>query len=431
MKSKFAMRCLHCDTQLEADTRLLDHADCEGEAFLRTVYPDRQLDLDHREKGLFRFSNWLPNQRSLSGSGMPVTFRSQALAQTLRLKNLYITFSGYWPERDAHMRTASFKECEAYSVCASYPESDGEVLVVASAGNTARAFAHVCSQNRIPLVIVVPERNLAALWFDHVLDPCVHIVAAGGDADYFDAIHLAGLITECDGFFPEGGARNVARRDGMGTTVLSAATTIGRIPDYYFQAVGSGTGAIAAWEANQRLVADGRFGNHLMKLYTSQNHPFLLLKDSWESGKRELIPLDADAAREHVLQIWAPVLSNRKPPYGIKGGFFDALKATDGRVYGITNADAQQAAATFHELEGIDLDPAAAVATASLTRAARRQDIDPEATIMLNITGGGAQRIRRDMEIHQADAELVFHRNEINKMNVSQHLKSIIEEPRG
>jgi len=54
-----------------------------------------------------------------------------------------------------------------------------------------------------------------------------------------------------------GGARNIARRDGMGTTVLSAADCIGRIPDVYFQAVGSGTGAIAAHEANERLLEDG------------------------------------------------------------------------------------------------------------------------------------------------------------------------------
>ena len=44
--------------------------------------------------------------------------------------------------------------------------------------------------------------------------------------------------------------------------ILSAVTTIGRIPDYYFQAVGSGTGAIAAWEANMRLIEDGRFGSN-------------------------------------------------------------------------------------------------------------------------------------------------------------------------
>ena len=61
----------------------------------------------------------------------------------------------------------------------------------------------------------------------------------------------------------EGGAKNVARRDGMGTVMLDAAVTIGRMPDYYFQAIGSGTGGIAAWEAALRLRDDGRFGTRL------------------------------------------------------------------------------------------------------------------------------------------------------------------------
>lgn len=93
------------------------------------------------------------------------------------------------------------------------------------------------------------------------------------------------------------GPKNVARRDGMGTTVLSAVEKIGRIPDYYFQAVGSGTGAIAAWEANKRFVADGRFGSHLMKLMVSQNAPFSLMYDAWKAGSRALLPLDENVAR--------------------------------------------------------------------------------------------------------------------------------------
>jgi cysteate synthase len=69
----------------------------------------------------------------------------------------------------------------------------------------------------------------------------------------------------------------------MATTVLSAVTTIGQIPEYYFQAVGSGTGAIAAWEANLRLIEDGRFGTNKMKLMVSQNSPFIPLYDAWKA----------------------------------------------------------------------------------------------------------------------------------------------------
>ena len=36
----------------------------------------------------------------------------------------------------------------------------------------------------------------------------------------------------------------------------------GMLPDLYLQAVGSGTGGIAAYEASLRLIADGRFGRN-------------------------------------------------------------------------------------------------------------------------------------------------------------------------
>ena len=129
----------------------------------------------------------------------------------------------------------------------------------------------------------------------------------------------------------------------MGTTVLSAATTIGEIPDYYFQAVGSGTGAIAAWEANMRLNEDGRFGNKTMKLVVSQNAPFVPMFDAWRVDSREMLPYEAAKARRDAEIIDAKVLSNRKPPYSLAGGLYDALKATGGDIMVATNAQARKA----------------------------------------------------------------------------------------
>ena len=108
---------------------------------------------------------------------------------------------------------------------------------------------------------------------------------------------LSNRPAEIPGWYAEGGAKNIARRDGMATTVLSAVTTIGRIPDYYFQAVGSGTGAIAAWEANQRLIEDGRFGTNLMKLMVAQNAPFVPMYDAWRADSRHMLPYEDDKAR--------------------------------------------------------------------------------------------------------------------------------------
>jgi cysteate synthase len=269
----------------------------------------------------------------------------------------------------------------------------------------------VCSDNLIPLLICVPEDNINALWFDSPLNDCVKLVCSKTGSDYFDAIHLSNIVAGMEGFIAEGGAKNVARRDGMGTTMLSATTTIGQIPDYYFQAVGSGTGAIAAWEANLRLLEDGRFGNTKMKLMVSQNTPFTPIHDAWKANSRSMLPLDDELARKQVEEIDAKVLSNRKPPYPIFGGLFDAMKDAGGNVLLASNKQAADAAQLFLETEGNDIHPAAAVATATLIEAARNGTVKKDDLIMLNITGGGENKFKVEKELFYLKPALVFEIN--------------------
>lgn len=379
-----------------------------GTTLVRAVYENRQIDVKDASYGIFRFADWLPVYRMAEGSSAPVTYKSEGLAKYLGLNNLYITFSGYWPEKGALMKTCSFKETEAYAVVGRMSASNEQILVVASAGNTARAFAGVCSQNNIPLLLCVPEDNLDALWLEEELNPCVKLIVTRSGSDYFDAIHLSNLACEVDGFFAEGGAKNVARRDGMGTTTLSAAHHIGRIPDYYFQAIGSGTGAIAAWEANLRLIADSRYGSNIMKLMVSQNVPFTPIYDAWKADSRNMLPLDDDVARKQVEVIDAKVLSNRKPPYPIAGGLYDALKHSGGDVLLATNEESADAARLFEELEGCDIHPAAAVAAASLIKEAKAGNIPADAVVMLNITGGGENRFKADKKLHYLKPDYIF-----------------------
>jgi len=402
--TEYTLRCVATGREFDDAGWTLEDRTCPTPSLVRTVYARKQLDVKGDEHGLYRFHDWLPIRRTLKGSAAPVTYKSTGLAKRLGLDNLYITFNGWNPARGAAMTTCSFKETEAYSVCARIPEGEERVLVVASAGNTARAFARVCSDNRIPLLLCVPADNLDALWFDGPLDGCVKLVATEKGSDYFDAIHLSGMVLKSKRFFNEGGAKNVARRDGMGTTMLSAATTIGRIPDLYFQAVGSGTGAIAAWEACMRLVADGRWGDRPSRMIVSQNAPFVPIFDAWRVDSRTMLDYEDGRARRDAEIIDAKVLSNRRPPYGIVGGLYDALKAAGGDVVVVTNAAARKAAALFAETEGVDIHPAAAVATASLARAVADGKVGREETVMLNITGGGEQLCK--MTLRAAGKEL-------------------------
>ena len=403
----YTLKCVATEREFEDTGWVLEDKECEEPSLVRAIYAKNKLELKGDDYGFYTFCDWLPVRRMLKGSAAPVTYRSEGLAKHLGLKNLYIQLNGYSPKHGANMTTCSFKETEAYSVCGRMGDQK-RVLVVASAGNTARAFAKVCSENNIPLLLSVPADNLSAMWFEKPINPCVKLIACEKGGDYFDAIYLSDLVLKSPHFYAEGGAKNVARRDGMATTVLSAATTIGHIPDYYFQAVGSGTGAIAAWEANMRLKEDGSYGQNTMKLMVSQNAPFVPMYDAWRADSRAMLPYDATKARRDAAIIDAKVLSNRKPPYPIKGGLYDALKATDGEILVATNAQARKAAKLFEELEGVDIHPAAAVATATLIKAVQDGKVEKDATIMLNITGAGEQAFKSSHDVFELKPAKLF-----------------------
>ena len=151
----------------------------------------------------------------------------------------------------------------------------------------------------------------------------------------------------------------------MGVVELEAAFAMNGLPDYYFQAVGSGTGAIAAWEAFGRLIEDGRFGAKMPRIVIAQNRPFTPMVSAWQAGRAEIIAdKDMKDAGAAMKKLYADVLSTRHPPYSIRGGVYDMLSSTNGKMYGITNDEAREAEKLFEGEEGVDLDPAASVAVA-------------------------------------------------------------------
>ena len=367
----------------------LADSESESPSLVRAVYENKLFTPREDLDGIYRYAGWMPVKRILKNSSAPVTYKSKGLASFLGLENLYITFSGWNPKIGAKMRTCSFKETEAYSILARMEAYERRILVVQSAGNTARAFAQICSDNRIPVVICVPQDNLHDLWFRKPLRKCVKLVAVPHGCDYYDAISLGEKLSTDPGFLLEGGAKNIARRDGMGTTILSCVEQMGRIPDAYFQAVGSGTGAIAAWENACRLADDGRFGPNKMRVYVAQNAPFTLMYDAWKAGTRELPQMTPEEGRGKSERILATVLSNRKPPYSIAGGLYDVLKESNGDFFLATNNDIFYWLLQFRNKEGYELLPAACVAVAALAQAVSDGKVKKDDYIMLNCTGGG------------------------------------------
>lgn len=386
--SHYSLKCRSCGKELnETFCAFCEH--CKG-ALLVTAYNDLHF-AESEAPGIWRF-NWLPVHSPYFEQSGPVVYRPEGLSRMLGFENLYVAFNGYWPELGGSLQTCTFKEFEAAVVLQNAKENGVEGLVVASAGNTARAFAHLSELTGFPVIIVVPRMCLTEMWYleNSLKTPTLAV----GDGDYSDAIDAARRIASVTGFPFEGGVKNVAKRDGLGIVLLEAVSKMRKLPDHYFQAVGSGAGAIGVLEMAERLIADGRFGSRLPSLHLAQNLPFAPMTKAWQKGSRELF--QEDLRPELIGEITTRVLSTRYPAYSVKGGLYDALTATRGKMYGVKNESVFEAMDMFQNSEGIDIVPASGVAVAALMEASASGAVGKGDVILLNVTGGGEKRLHKE-----------------------------------
>jgi cysteate synthase len=151
---------LYCDDELSGQ---------HGPALLRAVYTAQKIRVRQHLTGVFQFSDWLPTNNyyfTLPGRdlGKPFCYKSEGLGRCLGLTNLYIAFSGYWPEKGPNLVTRSFKEFEAQASIGrflmAYDNQNIPPMIVASAGNTGNAYSLLTSLLGMPLYLVIPETGL-------------------------------------------------------------------------------------------------------------------------------------------------------------------------------------------------------------------------------------------------------------------------------
>jgi len=363
------------------------------------IYEKEVLEPQNKLPGLWRYLDWLPvNEPSETTSG-PVTYKSEHLAKELGLRNLWISFNGYWPKKKARVLSGTFKEYEAIVTLQRMKEYGIKKIVLASAGNTARAFAHISRYYNIKVIAVVPEANLDNIWLPQGRNPHLKLISVK-NGDYLDAIELAQRIVQITKFTYEGGAKNIARRAGMGSVVLDAAFTMKDLPQNYFQGIGSGTGGISAYEAAFRLTGSGNFENKKMRLHLAQNMPFTPIHNAYVRKSRTINKrTDMPSATNAVKEVAATMLTNRNPPYSTPGGVYDVLGASDGVTYGVTNDMVGKAQDMFKDFEDRTIVPEAGAALASLMLAMNTEALNTKETVLLNITGGGVRGVFRDIGV--------------------------------
>lgn len=414
----YKLRCVRCDWETPLDTHQVHCPACGPQALLRAVYQDNWEKLQSSPgHALTDFTPWLPvNRAPPSWSEVRVScFRGEELGRKLGLENLWVIFSGYWPERDATLVSLSFKQLDAEVSAVRIQERDGRIQLASSAGNLGLAIAQRSISHGNPAVVLIPDKAVHEM---RVLGAgsrdCLCLVTVE-DAVYGDVIALTNWIQEQleDRLLKGGAVYNVATRGGHGVTFLNAIKTIGALPDHYFQAVGSGTGAIAAWESVLRYNQSESSGRQT-RLHLAQNHPFIPMVEAWR-GDKEDASYSTDEARERLSKVKAGVLSNNSPPYSTAGGIKDCLTQSGGRMYSVENHEIEYAMELFEETEGCDINDAAGAALAALIQSVEGKLIDPQDVIALHITGGGGSKLMADQELHPLKPSLVISRGEDQK----------------
>ena len=393
---KYQLKCLKTGDLIN-DAYTLHYTE---NALLRAVYSE-PFELQDNAEGVWKYLSWIPTSKANNYVAGTVTYKAEALGEAMGLSNLWVSFHGYWPEKGGICPTGSFKDMEAVPTIQRMHDHGCTGLICASAGNTARAFTHFCGLDGMPLLVLVGKDHAERIWArpENNAESVRLIVVE--DGDYYDAKTVAkGIAAQLPGWQMEGSVHNVARRDGIGSLMLDAAFTIGRLPDHYFQGIGGGPGPIGIHEMAERLIEAGLFEGPAPRQHVSQNVEHHPIHNAWQAGRDHLVPGDYPAEE---VEVYSDYLLNKGPAYGQVGAVHDILKASNGQTHIVEREDAVNAREMIESTEGIDIMTPGAVAAASLLQAVETGEVDPEDCILLNMSGGGVGRLKKELETRSVE----------------------------
>ncbi|PJI41900.1 MAG: hypothetical protein CTR53_05440 [Ferrovibrio sp.] len=396
----YQVRCPGCGAMTD-DNGVMNSCSsgCSGKT-VPVFQPRGPVAIDRNATGFRRYAALLPCSEVLDTPFPVSTFRATRLAETLGFDNLYLTLTGHFPKLGQTSPTCSFKELEAVAVFSRLRTHDcRRPVLLASAGNTARAFAYFGAKIGYPTVIAVPGNARASLWLPDEdglaerVERFVRFVSVREPGNYLDASRLCAAVQAALGsaVINEGGFTNIGRTTGLGLCAASFVDAVGRVPDHYVQAVGSASGAVAALRTYELLMGASA---RPMSLHLIQNAPYTLLVDALEARR---VKVDATPYLDYIDSACSPMLTSADPAYAYPGGLKERLD--DGWSIGgaaVTNSEIYSAQHLAWRTERLQLLLPAAAALAGLKQLVESGRIGRTETVQLNLTGGGEEQLKAE-----------------------------------
>lgn len=376
--------CMDCGQQLAPDPLPIVCPQC-GSGWLEARYDYDAAaatwrdGLAGRVTSLWRYGELLPVTPraglSLSEGWTPL-IPVGPLSRELNHQGLFI-------KDERRMPTASFKDRQAALTVAYMVEQGIDECVLASTGNKAAAYAAFCARAGIRLWIFltsnVPGEKLREL----ALYGAEVVKIAG---TYDQAKQIALDFAARRNLYYDPGANSLPGRESFKTIAYEIAEQLARAlpgsapwraPDWYVQAVSGGIGPLGIWRGFQELYHMGLI-DRLPRLAIVQSEGCAPMVSAWQTGQETATPV--------VPQTRISVLATGDPgrAYPL---LREACLATGGTMIAVSDGEAFRAMRRLARVEGISMEPAAAVAFAGLEHLIGGGLIGADETVVVNCSG--------------------------------------------
>lgn len=394
MNTHFSVHCLDCEGSTPFDLLSTHCPNCQSE-WLEARYDYARLqptliaNLQARPFNLWRYADLLPIRTafpeiSLGEGGTPL-IRAANLGTMLGCPNLFIKDERQGP-------TSSFKDRQAAVTIAALKEAGITEAVIASTGNVAIAYSAYAARAGIKLwaflTSLVPAEKMreVAIYGTQVVKVT---------SSYDQAKQVAAEYARQRGLYQDRGTRSIPSVEAMKTIAYEIAEQLTwalgppsagdngavpwRAPDWYFQAVSGGIGPIGVQKGFAELHQMGLV-DKIPAIAAIQTEGCAPMVQAWKQNEERPRPVTSPRTHIATLSTGDPgrsytLLHQRMKDGG--GGLFES----------VSDEDAFRTMHVLAKMEGISVEPAAAVAFAGLIKLLRAGVIHPQETIVVNCTG--------------------------------------------
>ena len=293
--------------------------------------------------------------------------------------------------------TASFKDRQAAVSVAALKEAGVTEVVLASTGNVAISYSAYAVRAGIKvwafLTSLVPAEKMR-----EVAIYGTQVVKVTGSYD--QAKQIAAEFAHQRGLYLELGSRSIPSVEAMKTIAFELSEQLGgltdlplrltsnngrqpvehwRSPDWYIQAVSGGLGPLGVFKGFTELLEMGLI-DWLPAMASIQTEGCSPMVKAWKAGQSTAEPVRSPQTHIATLSTGDPGRT-----YSL---LFERTKKNDRSVFeSVTDEESYRAMHILAKLEGISVEPAAAVAFAGLIKMVRAGIVKPDDVLVVNCTG--------------------------------------------